>query len=208
MKFVKTVSALLCACMLSVPFFSIPISAEKSVTEASFLGCAAIFAPADSATVRFEIVSCGSSIQKAQLANQGLSERISAAIAAFGTPICEGYRTCESFSGSRFLVTRCLALNTSRVEELDAICQALIDAGASSLLEVSYQCNDLSLYEEEAMRLSLNDAKRKAEALGITLDLTEIQDLGCYACGFATSAWNGTPAVRVECSLRICYRAP
>ena len=206
MKFVKMVAALLCACIVSGSLFTTPIFAEEKVTEASFLGCAAILAPADSATVRFEVVSYGTSMQKAQLANQDLTKRVSAAIAEIGTPICEGYRTCESFSGSRFLVTRCLVLSTSRTEEIDAICQVLIDAGASSVLEVSYQCDDLSSYEEEAMRLALNDAKRKANALGITLDLTEIQDLGCYACGFATSAWNGTPAVRVECSLRLCYR--
>ncbi len=207
MKFVKMISAFLCVCILSVPFFTLPIDAEEGVTEASFLGCASVLAPADSATVRFEVVTYATTMQKAQDANQRLTERISSAIAGFGTPNCEGYRTCESFSGSRFLVTRCLAVNTHRVQEVDALCQALIDAGASSVFEVSYQCTDLSTYEQEAMRMALDDAKRKAEALGITLALTEIQDLGCYACGFAANA-SDTPTVRVECSLRLCYRVP
>ena len=206
MSVFKRPLVLLCTAALLFGSLSVPVTAQQSAFEAEIIGCGTVMAPADSVTIRFEVVSYGATLEKAQTANQKLTDRITKTLTDYGTPVREGYYTSEGFSGTRFLVTRCLSLTTDRTEDTDAICESLIASGASALFEVSYACRDLSAFEEEAMRLAVADAQRKAEALGVTLPLAEIQDLGCYACGFSYASTSDTPAVRVECSLRLCYR--
>lgn len=184
---------------------SFPVSAENTDVKATFLGRGVVLAPADSVTVRFEIMSCSNVLSKAQKENQRLVQNISKILADYGTPVREGYYMSEGFSGARFLVTSCLSLTTNRVQETEAICQLLLEQGVSALFDVSYACHDLTAYKEEALRLAIADAQSKANSLGISLPLSEIRDLGCYDCGFSVSAPNTAPTVTVECSVQLYY---
>ncbi len=181
-------TALISALVLLVTALALPAAAEESMTGANLSGTGRVSVPADSAIISFELLSSGSTQARAQKESQKAAEMLAASITAdFGEAVSlreVGYYTGEGFSGTRFLITRTMMLSTSRPEEADALRDYLIAQGVSSVFDVSYACHDLTPYRDEALRLAIADAKRKAEALGITLPAVTVRERGCFDSPF------------------------
>ena len=203
----KKWKALLCL-LFCIPLIgstlALPISAERGdvTPKLDLLGEATVLAPADRATLHFEVMTSSTVASKAQKENSRLTDAICEAVSDYGTPMREGYYTCEGFSGSRFLVTQRLSLTTDKVRDTEALCRLLIESGASAVCSVSYSCSDLTPYKEEAMRLALANAQQKAAQLGISSTAGAIADVGCFVFQ-APNSDPASPVVCVEYSLRL-----
>ena len=61
-------------------------------------------------------------------------------------------------------------------------------------------------YEEEALRLAIENAESKAAALGLTMRLSEINDYGCYRfCGNGFDI-DENGRVAIECNVSAVYK--
>ncbi len=205
----KKIKFFACALSLVLLFGLLSLSTaaeEETPAGAVFSGTGMAFAPADSATLAFELLTPGTTQTKAQRENKKTLDSLRAALQAEcgeAPDLCEiGYHTEEGFSGTRFLVRRTLTLSTAHPERAEALRDCLIAHGVSSVLGITYTCADTAPYREEALRLAVADAKSKAAALGLALPLLEIRDFGCYDCGLDCGF--GCPAMPAPHATAIC----
>lgn len=127
---------------------------------------------------------CGEALKKVREAFQPYGEA------------CENYYSAYPMYDKPGYIASCsLSFTTEKVDALQEIREKLTEAGVSRLDGVCFRLKDDSSLKAQALRLAVENAKAKAQALGCTGELLSIEELSCYSafreCRGGENADNG-----------------
>lgn len=176
-------------------------AAYDSVEKVTVTGTGTVLIPADRITLGFCIETHASSADTAKEKNDAA---LAAIKEAFPDIAEESYYSENDPRSRKYTVSRCLLLTSSNVGSAEEIIEKLTENGATSVNCICYSASDMSSYEKEALRLAIEDANSKAEALGLSLKLSEFSDYGCMrACDMSCIDTAGN--IRIECNISAVY---
>lgn len=176
-------------------------AAYESVEKATLSGKGTVTFPADSATVSFCI---DTDSKKESEAREKSDAVLSLLRSHYGEISEDSYFSHEDPVAKRFFVSRCCSLKIKNAADNADIINSLVQYGVTSVNGICYFSENQGEYEKEALRLAVEDANAKAEALGLRLYPVEITDFGCYrSYGAENAAQNGY--ITLECSISAIY---
>ena len=201
-KFIRGVLITVTAVILGL-FSAVPSYALEAET-VSVSGRGSLSVPADTVTIRFTVESRSQKEADARKKNDAAKEKLVGIAKAYGDIEAESYCFFEDTCGGYFVATRCLTLTSGMPGKAEEIIDKLIAGGASCVNGICYSLRNSEKYEKEALALALKDAETRADALGISMKMSEVYDFGSYCFGAWCGGADGT--VTVECTVNIVYR--
>lgn len=197
---------LILACILSLGAMTSVFAAYEDTDTAVISGKGTVLAPADTAVIHFCIETHAKKEDAAKAKNDEIIEAVKALIGNAGNLSEESFFSYEDPSSGKYSVSRCMSLTTNDIDSVPALTQKMIDAGVTGINGTWYTIKNAAPYEEEALRLAIENAENKAASLGLALKLSEINDYGCYrfcdnGCGI-----NENAQVSIECNVSIVYK--
>ena len=168
-------------------------------------GKGSVVVPADVAVIHFCIETHAKKESAAKMQNDAILTSLKAL--DIGSQISEeSYFSYEDPSSGRVTVSRCFSLTTEDMEGIPELTQSMIDSGVTGINGIWYSVKNKKPYEQEALRLAVQDAQGKAAALGLTIKLSEITDFGCYqSCNGSGCMGNGQQ-IGIECNVSVVYK--
>lgn len=96
------------------------------------------------------------------------------------------YQKHDYTSSARFLgyqVSNTIEFKTTDLENVGTLISELTDLGANQLGGITFDCQDISTYYQEALKLAISDAKNKAAAISDTpLKIIKVIEENIYTC--------------------------
>lgn len=183
-------------------FFALTLcvgASAASIQKASVTGEGSVLVNADRFALSFSFETKGSDTDKVRSASASLDESIKRELSSFGELTSEGYYSFLSSDGE-MSVTRSYTIMSKRVTEVSVLTEKLIRLGATCICSPVYSLSSPEEHEQKALKLAIEDAKRRAAACGIKGDPTYLRDLGDRpdCCRFCYTP-DPSGKVRVEC---------
>ena len=198
--------ALILACILSLGAMTSVFAAYEDTDTAVISGKGTVLAPADTAVIHFCIETHAKKEDAAKVKNDEIIEAVRTLVGSAENLSEESFFSYEEPNSGKYVISRCMSLNTSDVDSVPELTQKMIDSGVTGINGIWYTIKDAASYEEEALRLAIENAESKAAALGLTMRLPEINDYGCYRfCGNGCGI-DENGQVSIECSVSIVYK--
>ncbi|MBS6446626.1 MAG: SIMPL domain-containing protein [Clostridiales bacterium] len=197
---------LILACMLSLGAMTSVFAAYEDTDTAVISGKGTVLAPADTAVIHFCIETHAKKEDAAKVKNDEIIEAVRALVGNAGNLSEESFFAFEEPNPGKYAVSRCMSLTTNNVDSVPELTQKMIEAGVTGINGTWYTVTDAAPYEEEALRLAIENAESKAAALGLTMRLSEINDYGCYRfCGNGCDI-DENGRVAIECNVSVVYK--
>ena len=194
------------ACILCLGAMTSVFADYSDADTVTLTGSGTVFIPADIAVIRFCIETHAKKESSAKAQNDEILETLMAYEEDFGQIAEDSYYSFEDPNSGRMTVSRCLSLTTDEVESVPELTEHLIDNGATAIHGVWYSVKNVKPYEEEALRLAIQNAESKAGAMGLTLRISEISDYGCYQRCDGYDCSNGNGQIVLECNVSVVYK--
>ncbi len=91
---------------------------------------------------------------------------------------------------TNYWVNNTLVVTLRQVDQLGAVLQAAVDAGANSINGISFDLTDKSQAEEQARKAAIADARQRAERLATAAGTTLGEIVSIYTGGYSYGAIN------------------
>lgn len=170
-----------------------------SIPKATVSGEGSVLVNADRFSISFSVESAGQDKDKVAETSSAINDSIKRELGSFGELSHDGYYTFTDPEG-HVTVCRSYTLTSKRVSEVTAVTDKLIRLGATCICSPVYSLSSPEEHEQKALKLAIEDAKRRAAACGIKGEPSSLRDLGdaphCYR--FCHTPETGGK-VRVEC---------
>lgn len=204
-SFIRAGSFIL-ACILCFGAMTSVSAAYSEADTVTLSGTGSVSVPADIAVIRFCIETYGKRESSAKAQNDEILEEVRSYGEDFGRISEESYYSFEDPGTGRITVSRCLSLATEDLDAVSELTKQLVSSGVTSVQGVWYSLKNMRSYENEALRLAIQDAENKAETLGLTLRVSEISDYGCYQRYDCYGCQNDDGQITVECNVSVVYK--
>ncbi len=148
----------------------------------SVTGRARIEAEADSVQLYVSVEAAGGDMAEALRRSEQLASAAKEAFAPYGsaaeTDVC-----AFPAPGTGYTAVRSLCLTAERAAEVEAAREALAGAGVTHFGGVSYRSKDEAALRRQALQQAAEDARAKAEALGLDADTLCLREVYCTVYG-------------------------
>lgn len=165
----------------------------------SVVGRARFEAEADSVQLFVSVEAAGGDMAEALRRSEQLAAAAKEAFAPYGsaaeTDVC-----AFPAPGTGYTAVRSLCLTAERPKEIEAARAALAEAGVTHFGGVFYRCKDEAALRRQALQQAAEDARAKAEALGLDADTLCLREVYCTVYG-------GPGGVVAEAEVR-AFRGP
>lgn len=205
-KLTMRAGVLILVCMLSLGAMTSVFAAYEDTDTVVITGKGTVLAPADTAVIHFCIETHAKKKDAAKIKNDEIIEAVRALIGNAGSLSEESFFSFEEPNFGKYSVSRCMSLTTSDVDSVPELTQKLIDAGVTGINGTWYTVTAAAPYEEEALRLAIENTKSKAVALGLNMRLSEINDYGCYRFCDNGCDIDENGRVAIECNVSVVYK--
>ena len=199
----KKLSAIILTLIFALTLCMSVAAAEPS--RATVTGEGTVYAPADRFSISFSFESRGKDEGKVAEASQTLAASLKKELSSFGELTADGYYSFVSPDGV-ITVNRSYTLTSKRVTEVSALTEKLIRLGVNCICTPVYSLTDPTEYEQKALKLAVDDAKRRAVTVGISGEPSSLRDLGeeTNFCRFSHTP-EASGKVKVECRVILGY---
>ena len=197
----------LLACILCFGAMTSVSAAYDDADTVTLSGSGSVSVPADTAVIRFCIETHGKRESSAKTQNDEILEEVKSYGNNLGRISEESYCSFEDPVSGRVTVSRCLSLTTEDMDSVTSLSERLIESGVTSIQGVWYSVKNMKAFEQEALRLAIQNAESKAQSLGLGLRVSEISDYGCYQrCGCFGCQENDGMIITIECNVSVVYK--
>lgn len=193
-------AAIIVCSLMSVCAFAAYDDAET----VTLSGRGAVYAPADTVTINVSIETTAKKESAAKAENDEILAKLKSL--GYGDVSEESYFSYEDMVTGKTSVSRFLLYTTDDVASVGDITKKMIDIGVTGINCICYSVKDRKPYENEALKAAIEDAEKKAEFLGLSMKLSEINEFFCHPyCDMGMCGGNDG-MVMIECEVSVIYK--
>ena len=168
-------------------------------------GTASVKAAADECVFYGNIEVAANDLNSAEQSGADVYAKVRVAFAPYGSIRESSYRVYPSYEQIGYTSSRYLRFSTAKTDKMSEIRKALADAGITGLDGVSFVCNDETEYQNEALRLAVENARVKAGALGAVGEMINVEELNCYPSYYDRNGGEPDNTVTYTATVRVTF---
>lgn len=170
-------------------FGTLCASADTQIGNANLIvtGTATWEAEANLCSFSGSIQTMADDMSTAETKCEEIAAKVRQAFSAYGT-VTECHSNVSPMYGQNgYTASKYFSFETEKTDSLPQIREKLTQAGLNCIEGTSYSCKDDSQHRIRALQLAIEDAKKKAAALGSTGELVRVEETCCYPSCYGIS---------------------